>query len=158
MSVMEKEVGTLICDLSEQGIKLSVNQGNLKVDAPKGRVTPDVLRVLKDRKPEIIKELKGVDGEFQFGKPASLYRDAKLPNRIHLDEAIHLYLERGWIQIYSTYLESNIYLVRDDAIRVPDPSIPKYTQAEIQSLKDLTLDELKTLHEAKVLFKGKIIS
>jgi len=158
MSVMEKEVGTLICDLSEQGIKLSVNQGNLKVDAPKGRVTPDVLRVLKDRKPEIIKELKGVDGEFQFGKTASLYRSAKLPNRIHLDEAIHLYLERGWIQIYSTYLESNIYLVRDDAIRVPDPSIPKYTQAEIQSLKDLTLDELKTLHEAKVLFKGKIIS
>jgi len=158
MSVMEKEVGTLICDLSEQGIKLSVNQGNLKVDAPKGRVTPDVLRVLKDRKPEIIKELKGVDGEFQFGKTASLYRGAKLPNRIHLDEAIHLYLERGWIQIYSTYLESNIYLVRDDAIRVPDPSIPKYTQAEIQSLKDLTLDELKTLHEAKVLFKGKIIS
>jgi hypothetical protein len=155
---MEKEVGTLICDLSEQGIKLSVNQGNLKVDAPKGRVTPDVLRVLKDRKPEIIKELKGVDGEFQFGKTASLYRSAKLPNRIHLDEAIHLYLERGWIQIYSTYLESNIYLVRDDAIRVPDPSIPKYTQAEIQSLKDLTLDELKTLHEAKVLFKGKIIS
>jgi hypothetical protein len=155
---MEKEVGTLICDLSEQGIKLSVNQGNLKVDAPKGRVTPDVLRVLKDRKPEIIKELKGVDGEFQFGKTASLYRGAKLPNRIHLDEAIHLYLERGWIQIYSTYLESNIYLVRDDAIRVPDPSIPKYTQAEIQSLKDLTLDELKTLHEAKVLFKGKIIS
>ena len=158
MSVMEKEVGTLICDLSEQGIKLSVNQGNLKVDAPKGRVTPDVLRVLKDRKPEIIKELKGVDGEFQFGKTASLYRSAKLPNRIHLDEAIHLYLERGWIQIYSTYLESNIYLVRDDAIRVPDSSIPKYTQAEIQSLKDLTLDELKTLHEAKVLFKGKIIS
>ena len=158
MSVMEKEVGTLICDLSEQGIKLSVNQGNLKVDAPKGRVTPDVLRVLKDRKPEIIKELKGVDGKFQFGKTASLYRSAKLPNRIHLDEAIHLYLERGWIQIYSTYLESNIYLVRDDAIRVPDPSIPKYTQAEIQSLKDLTLDELKTLHEAKVLFKGKIIS
>ena len=117
-----------------------------------------MLRVLKDRKPEIIKELKGVDGEFQFGKTASLYRSAKLPNRIHLDEAIHLYLERGWIQIYSTYLESNIYLVRDDAIRVPDPSIPKYTQAEIQSLKDLTLDELKTLHEAKVLFKGKIIS
>ena len=158
MSVMEKEVGTLICDLSEQGIKLSVNQGNLKVDAPKGRVTPDVLRVLKDRKPELIKELKGVDRAFQFGKTASLYRGAKLPYRIHLDEAIHLYLERGWIQIYSTYLESNIYLVRDDAIRVPDPSIPKYTQAEIQSLKDLTLDELKTLHEAKVLFKGKIIS
>ncbi len=158
MNTVEMPVGTLICDLNEKGIKLSVKQDNLKVDAPKGKVTSNVLGVLKERKPEIIRELKGVDGEFQFGKTASLYRSAKLPNRIHLDEAIHLYLERGWIQIYSTYLESNIYLVRDDAIRVPDPSIPKYTQAEIQSLKDLTLDELKTLHEAKVLFKGKIIS
>ena len=158
MNATTMPIGTLIYDLSEKGIRLSVKHGNLTVDAPKGRVTSSVLGVLKERKPEIVKELEGIDEEIQFGKTASLYRGAKLPYRIHLDEAIHLYLERGWIQIYSTYLESNIYLVRDDAIRVPDPSIPKYTQAEIQSLKDLTLDELKTLHEAKVLFKGKIIS
>jgi hypothetical protein len=158
MKATTMPVGTLICDLVDKGIKLRVESGGLRIDAPKGRVTPYVLRVLKDRKPEIIRELKGEDGEFQFGKTASLYRDAKLPNRIHLNEAILLYRKRGWIQIYSTYLESNIYLVRDDAVRVPDPSIPQYTQAEIQSLKDLTLDELKTLHEVKVIFKGKIIS
>ena len=93
-----------------------------------------------------------------FSKISNL-PDLKIKNsHLSVENATELFKERGWIQIYSTYLESNIYLVRDDAIRVPDPSIPKYTQAEIQSLKDLTLDELKTLHEAKVLFKGKIIS
>ena len=156
MSVMEKEVGTLICDLSEQGIKLSVNQGNLKVDAPKGRVTPDVLRVLKDRKPEIIKELKGIDEEIQFGKTASLYRGAKLPNRIHIEEAVRLYREQGWVQVWSTYLNAPIYLTRHKSTQVPDPKLATYTKDEIDALKELNWDELKTLHEAKVLFGGTI--
>ncbi len=158
MNTTTVSVGTLICDLSEKDIKLRVESGDLRVEAPKGRITPYVLRVLKDRKPEIIRELKGVDEEIQFGKMASLYRDAKLPNRIHLNKATRLYLKQGWVQIYSTYLASNIYLVRDDSIKVPDRSILKYTQAEIQPFKGLTLDELRTLHEAKVIFEGKIDS
>ena len=98
------------------------------------------------------------EGVSNFSKISNL-PDLKIKNsHLSVEEATKLFKERGWIQIYSTYLESTIYLVRDDAIRVPDSSIPKYTQAEMQSLKDLTLDELKTLHEAKVLFKGKIIS
>jgi hypothetical protein len=158
MSVIEKEVGTLIFDLSKQGIRLSVKQDNLMVDAPKGRVTSIVLGVLKERKPEIIRELKGVDGEFQFGKTAGLYRGAKLPNRIHLDEATKLYRKRGWVQIFSGPMNQNIYLVKNVRIQVPDSSIPRYTQREIEGLKNLTLDELKTLHEAKVLFRGTILS
>ena len=35
-------------------------------------------------------------------------------------------------------------------------AIPRYTQAELDALKGLNLDELKTLHEAKVLFGGTI--
>ena len=156
MNTVEMPVGTLICDLNEKGIKLSVKQGNLKVDAPKGKVTSNVLGVLKKRKPEIIKELKGVDDENQFGKMATLYKDAKLPNRIHLEEAVHLYQKRGWIQIFSGYLNQSIYLVKNKSTRVPDPSIIKYSQEEIESLNGLTLDEIKTLHEAKMIFKGEI--
>ena len=156
MNTVEMPVGTLICDLNEKGIKLSVKQDNLKVDAPKGKVTSNVLGVLKKRKPEIIKELKSVDDENQFGKMATLYKDAKLPNRIHLEEAVHLYRERGWIQIFSGYLNQSVYLVKNKSTRVPDPSIPRYTKEETEALSGLTLDELKTLHEAKVIFKGKI--
>ncbi len=75
---------------------------------------------------------------------------------IHIEEATRLYQKRGWIQIFSGYLNQSIYLVKNKSTRVPDPSIIKYSQEEIESLNDLTLDEIKTLHEAKQLFKGTI--
>ncbi len=75
---------------------------------------------------------------------------------IHINEATRLYQKRGWIQIFSGYLNQSIYLVKNKSTRVPDPSIPKYTKEETEALRGLTLDELKTLHEAKVIFKGKI--
>jgi len=156
MNALTMPIGTLIYDLSEQEIKLSVTHGNLTVDAPKGRVTSNILGVLKDRKPEIIKELKGIDEEIQFGKTASLYRGAKLPNRIHIEEAVRLYRERGWLQVWSTYLNAPIYLTKHRSTQVPDPTLSKYTQTEVKALKGLSLDELKTLHEAKVLFGGTI--
>ena len=67
-------IGTLIYDLREKGVKLSVISGDLKVDAPKGKVTSNILGVLKDRKPEIIRELQSPEDDIQFGKTASLYR------------------------------------------------------------------------------------
>jgi hypothetical protein len=80
------------------------------------------------------------------------------PNRgKSIEEATKLFKNRGWVQIYSGHLKQSIILVRDEKVKPLYPTLPKYTQAEIQSLKDLTLDELKTLHEAKVLFEGTII-
>ena len=75
---------------------------------------------------------------------------------IHIEEATRLYQKRGWVQIFSGYLNQSIYLVKNKATRVPDPSFPRYTKEETEALRGLTLDELKTLHEAKQLFKGTI--
>ena len=75
-----------------------------------------------------------------------------------IQEATRLYQKRGWVQIFSGYLNQSIYLAKDNRVKVPDSAIPKYTQSEVDGLKNLTLDELRTLHEAKVLFKGTIIS
>ena len=157
MSALTMPVGTLICDLSEKGVKLSVICGDLKVEAPKGKVTSNILGILKDRKPEIIRELQSPDGDIQFGKTASLYRGGKLPNRLHLGEATKLYRKRGWVQIFSGHLNQSIYLVRNKWVIVPDPALSKYTQDEIESLKGLSWEEAQTLHKAKVLFKGEIL-
>ena len=73
-----------------------------------------------------------------------------------IQEATRLYRKRGWIQVYSTYLKANIYLVRNKAIHVPYPSILRYAESEIDALRDLSLEEIKTLHEAKIIFKGVI--
>ena len=74
----------------------------------------------------------------------------------HITEATRLYQKQGWIQIFSGYLNRSVYFVKNKSTRVPDPSIPKYTKEETEALRGLTLDELKTLHEAKVIFKGEI--
>ena len=75
---------------------------------------------------------------------------------IHIEEATRLYQKRGWIQIFSGYLNRSVYFVKNKSTRVPDPSIPRYTKEETEALRGLTLDELKTLHEAKMIFKGEI--
>ena len=80
-----------------------------------------------------------------------------LPNRgKSIDEATRLLRERGWIQIWAGYLNQHIYLVRDEEVKVPNPTLSKYTEAEIEALKDLSMEEIQTLHEAKVIFKGII--
>ena len=93
-----------------------------------------------------------------FSKFSNPYNDlSHSPDRsIHITEATRLYQKRGWVQIFSGYLNQSIYLVRNKSVSVPDPSIPRYTKEETEALRGLTLDELKTLHEAKVIFKGEI--
>jgi len=93
--------------------------------------------------------------QIKIGNP---YNELPLiPDRsIHIEEAVHLYQKRGWIQIFSGYLNRSVYFVKNKSTRVPDPSIPRYTKQETEALRGLTLDELKTLHDAKVIFNGEI--
>ena len=73
-----------------------------------------------------------------------------------MDDSTRLYRDRGWVQIFSGYLNQSVYLVKDETVEVPDPSILKYTQDEIEALRDLSIDELKTLCSAKEIFFGAI--
>ena len=66
------------------------------------------------------------------------------------------YRLRGWLIIYSTPLDSKVYLVRDDLVKVPDSRIPRYAQSELDDLRGLSIDELKVMHEAKKAFGGII--
>ena len=75
---------------------------------------------------------------------------------LKLEEIVCRYRELGWIQIYSTRLNENIYFLRHKSIKVPDNSLSKYTQAEVESLKDSTLEELQLMHEAKKTYGGTI--
>ena len=74
----------------------------------------------------------------------------------HMDDSTRLYRDRGWVQIFSGYLNKSIYLVKDETVKVPDPTILKYTQQEVESLRDLNIDEIKTLCSAKEIFFGVI--
>ena len=93
-----------------------------------------------------------------FSKISNPYNDlSPSPGRsIQIQEATKLYRERGWIQIFSGHLNQSVYLVKNKSIKVPDPSIPRYTKEETEALRGLTLEEIKTLHGAKAIFKGTI--
>ena len=93
-----------------------------------------------------------------FSKISNPYNDlSPSPDRsIQIQEATKLYRRRGWIQIFSGHLNQSVYLVKNKSIKVPDPSIPRYTKEETEALRGLTLEEIKTLHDAKVIFKGEI--
>ena len=75
---------------------------------------------------------------------------------IHIHDAARLYKKRGWVQIYSTYLNRTIYLVRNEGVKVPTSDLPVYTESEVNALRGLSREEVLTLHEAKVIFKGTI--
>ena len=76
--------------------------------------------------------------------------------RVGLEEASRLYRERSWVMIYSGHLGDKIYLVQDDKVKTPDSSILRYSQSELDDLRDLSLEERKIMHEAKKVFSGVI--
>ena len=76
---------------------------------------------------------------------------------LKLEEIVCRYRELGWIQIYSTRLNENIYFLRHKSNKVPDNSLSKYTQAEVESLKDSTLEELQFMQKAKQTYGGTIL-
>jgi len=64
----------------------------------------------------------------------------------------------GYIKIYSTVLEQDIYFAQDErmAKRVLDQSLPVFTEAELECLQGLKQDEVKTIMEVKIEFDGSI--
>jgi len=83
---------------------------------------------------------------------------------ISLEKAARLLKHRSWIEITSRLLGTNVYLVADPvkgpsarALFLPDPALPIYTLSEIKALAGLSQEEVKALHDSKVLFGGSII-
>jgi len=74
-----------------------------------------------------------------------------------------LFRERGWLEIKSSVLGCNIYLVQDPkkfrGKKYPAPpklDLAQYTPDEIVALKGLAPDAVKLLHQVKTMFKGII--
>jgi len=66
----------------------------------------------------------------------------------------------GYIKIYSTVLEQDIYFAQDErmAKRVLDQNLPVFTEDELKCLQGLKQDEAKTIMEGKLVFGGSIIT
>jgi hypothetical protein len=132
---------SLYSEMIQRGFQFHVNGNQLKCRGTQEWLSPELTQKLRRHKAEILACLDS-------GPPSI--------RSIQLDEAAKLFRDRGWVQIWSGYLNCSVYLVQNEKSKVPDPVIPRYTQAQVEALKDLRLDEMQTLHEAKMIFKGTV--
>ena len=130
-------------DMLSRGFQFQANGDQLKCRGTLEPFGPELIQQLRLHKKGILSCLKA--GQLSF-------------RSTQLNEASRLLQERGWIQIWAGYLNQHIYLVRDETVKIPDPTLAKYTQAEIEALKALSMEEIQTLHEAKIIFKGTVKS
>ena len=132
-AISQIPVKELLSKLTAQGIALFSDHPNLKIRS-ESPINDGIREALKKRKPEILKALD-------------------------ISQAVADYKREGFIKIFSAYLGQSIYLAKDKRVakKVPDKALPVYLEDEIKELKDLSVNELRTLHEAKRIFGGKLI-
>jgi len=135
---------TLLAELKRSGIVVSLHGENIKVESESGPLSEKVREFLKGKKQDIIRDLRETKGGIYAGAD--------------LEEAVSDYKREGYLKIYSTVLAEEIYLVRgsETAKQVPEKNLPVYRENEIPALKDLNPDDLKFLHNGKVIFGGEV--
>jgi len=65
--------------------------------------------------------------------------------------------KEGYVEVFSALLLETFYIIRNQAVKTPDPSLVRYSLQEIQALKGLSKEELRYMHFAKKEFEGDVI-
>jgi len=183
-SAINNPIDKLLADLDLMGIRVRVKGLDLKVKWPI-EVVPGIREVLVARKLEIIEALTDDDRSDLISRltptereayngwvdimtsdrfnmsPKAAHREAwgllqESNQRLRLKQAMADFERDGVTRIYSTKLGRDIWICRDDAVRVSDVRIPVFTLADLRSRDGLRLDEALLLAEAKILFSGGV--
>ena len=75
---------------------------------------------------------------------------------VNKEQATENFIKRGWIEIKPKDME-NLYLVKNNMIRVPDAKLAKYLPKEIALIGKVELDELELINDVKKIFNGMLI-
>lgn len=127
----------LLDKLRQLNVKVTLNGDKLRLDAPKGVLTPELKEAVSQQKPALIALLEA-------------------------QEAKRLLETQGWVVIHSKTLGEDILWCRDEKVIIPTRwrGAVKYTLQELQTLTSnpsLTAEGLKRIHKAKKEFDGKIL-
>ena len=58
------------------------------------------------------------------------------------------YKQRGWVEIYSKFINKKFYLVKNLEVKVPDDRLLRVTQRGLQTLGGLKFNEIQALFMA----------
>lgn len=138
----------LVQHLQQQDVRLAVHGDQLRVDAPRGILTPDLRRDLQERKPEVLALIRERNP-----------RTMPAPTEV---EAMSLeqFAKAGLIVRVRAASLGELLFVSDD---VPDSvlendRLPIYRAHELRKLAVLRPrpHSLKTIHEVRTLFQATI--
>jgi len=75
-----------------------------------------------------------------------------------LQQAKKNYQRYGYLKIFSTVLNQVIYLAKDNRVakRVPDLSLPVFTESELECFQGLEPNDVELLMESKIMMKGTL--
>ena len=127
----------LLDKLERLNVKVTINGDKLRLEAPKGVLTPEMKEAIRQYKPALIALLEA-------------------------QEARRLLEVQGWVVVYSKAIGEAVLWCRDEKVIIPTRwrGAVKYTLQELQTLTnnpDLTAEGLKRIHKAKKEFDGKIL-
>lgn len=139
----------LLSDLTERDAAFTVDDEQLRVDAPRGLITDELRRELEEHKPELIELIRQ-----QRSQAAP---DADTVAAMTLDD----FAAAGLIvRVWSKLLGSEVLFVSDD---VPDDALagtdlPVYRTNELRKLAILRPPprNLHRIHDVKTIFSGAI--
>jgi len=63
----------------------------------------------------------------------------------------------GYLEVYSKVLQESIYFVRDYSVRPPKKDLVRYKLTEALKFKGLSDEQIRYLHNAKILLKGEVV-
>jgi len=126
----------LLDKLRQLNVKVTLNGDKLRLDAPKGVLTPELKEAVSQQKPALIALLEA-------------------------EEARRLLETQGWVAVRSKVLGETILWLKHENVVYPSRlhNLVKYTLHELKLLTsnpDLTPEGLRRLHKAKKIFQGKI--
>ncbi|MFY9139529.1 MAG: hypothetical protein WAO30_02030 [Thermacetogeniaceae bacterium] len=128
--------GALLDKLEKLNVKFTINGDKLRLEAPKGVLTPEMKGAVRKQKRALITLLEA-------------------------QEARELLEKQGWVAVDSKVLGETVLWLKDDNVVYPSRlhNLVKYTLHELKLLTsnpDLTPEGLRRLHKAKKIFQGKI--
>ena len=141
---------SLLADLDTQGIRLYPEGEQLRVDAPKGLLTPELRQALTKNKADLLKALQERQGQDWGGRSlehvmvmsADAFREAGIA-----------------VTIQSFLLGETVVLASCEAMarQIRSESMAAYLPDEIPLLDGLDPDTIRRLHIAKKIMGGTIL-
>jgi hypothetical protein len=147
-SVNMSSANDLIAEFQQRGFIFQINEDKLHCRGTKEPLNPELLKLLKGRKTEIMKILQENPHLDSSSKQLSTNG-----NKATFDNA-KTHRLNGFLETFSEKLQSEVYLVKDNGVKTPDPDILHYTEDELNGFFGLADSDLKTIKETKKIFSG----